>query len=154
MVNDKRPESLSHFRGLHEVIYQVLRDGDSDKIATALGRTPNTVDHWGLDPELHSRPIPASMIVPFCIAAKDYRPLQWMAERVDAVLVRIPDLAAGRSRTSRQMAELAREFSDVADKYANAIEDDKITAREKEKLGAELDEMIAAAVRFRKGLSQ
>lgn len=152
MVNDNRDTDLSRFDSLYQVIHEVIADGNSKQIASRLGKKIFCILHWGEDPDVHLKPIPSKMIVPFCHAAADNRPIQWLNEQVGGVFVEIPEAPKSVPATAKAMASVAGEFSDVAYQFSVSIKDGVISDKERDRMAHELDELIIQAVKFRRGL--
>lgn len=149
--NGKESENFPTFHAFHEVIHFVLRRADNTKdIAVRLGKTPTAVDQWGNDPDISKHPIPASKIIPFCLAANDMLPIKWLAEQTRGVYIQIPEVPKSMGAAGAEMASLAREFSDVLGAFTEVIEDGRVTAKEEAMVRKELDELIRQAVRFRR----
>lgn len=146
-MNDSDQCCLTNFDELYEVVSYVIKRGNYKEIAKKLGRSPIYVSLWGSHPD-NRHGIPGDKVVPFCIAASNSKPIEWMASQVGLGTFKIPDVEYNISDHSVEMSRVAKEFSDVLREFSKSIKDNHLSKDEKKKIEKQAEELGIEALRF------
>ena len=129
-----------------EALKKSCEDRGVKEIAESLKISPTAIYNQINDPKKNDI---LNKFVDFANACENNIPVEWVAEQLNGVFVRNPNVVAKHdSMTPPYIPAALKEFSDVIREISNAMLDEKITPEEAAKIRKEWDELKIILERF------
>lgn len=143
---------MSAARRLKRAVRGAIHDGGGIENAAAdTGKSTTTVGRWHSrsEPDLPTLGDAFAIDEAALIEGRPARILQRLAAELDHVAIRLPACEAGEDAETGALAAATAEFGDVARKLMDCRADGQLDADEREDIGREIDQAIAALARMK-----
>jgi len=134
------------------LMWELEANGYSQKdIGDHVGLAEKSINHYKYTKErLPSLPVFIGMVR----LGKTYETVKELAEDCECYLIRKPELSGEFSQINECSAKILKETGDVIFEIGKAMEDGKISRKEKAAISVQIDEAVEALLRFREVLNE